>query len=50
MTARPRFHKSKMAALAAKTFRKFSLEIVIVMYKPFMVYFLRGMDHQYSLF
>ena len=50
MTERPRFHKSKMAALAAKTFRKFSHEIVLVMYGPFIVYFLWGRDHQHPLF
>ena len=50
MTERPHFHKLKMAALAAKTLFKFSNEIVIEMYKPIIVYFLRGGEDQYSLF
>ena len=46
MTERPRFQKSKMAALAAKKIRKFSHAIVIVMYKPFIVYLFKGRGAQ----
>ena len=42
MTERPHLHKSKMASLVAKTFRKFSYVIVVIMYKLFIVYFLGG--------
>ena len=45
MVEKPHLHKSKMAALATKTFCKYSHEIVIVMYKPFIVYFSRGGEH-----
>ena len=50
MAEQPHLHKSKMATLAAKAFCKFSHEIVIVMYEPLIVYFLRGGEHKYSLF
>ena len=39
MAEQPDLHKSKMAALAAKVFCKFSHKIVIVINKPFIFYF-----------